>query len=465
MKLANLFKEKNMSEYMYLGEVERIVYPLGLEEAGGVIHHDKLYIKRTNYFEHVLMQGGTGKGKTTFEEVQIEEAIKAGFKVVVVDGAGNLNLAKRVCMIARKHGVKDSLLVAFGQSYTGNNRPSTSVFNGFIGSGFAICARLIALLGLYDMGTDADYYRGARRNIISFMCGVNTYIEFPGTDYFEPPRSFQDIKKRLDPVELKKYFKGNDDALKFIDDHAAEMKALRDLVAERCRPFLHLLDERGFKLGDHQVTIFSIDTINGGQPATYLYQFLGEAFKEAMGTIGQTIWFIDEAGAFGGRMVSEFTRQARQKELGIVLAFQSMASFRDATYGDRYIEELLDTTNLKIVMNNESAESMRERAGTRKEKDVRHQKDKSGSSKGESVGFRDNDKITPEMMRNLPKGGAFVCLGNAVVQIRPKPVVLDFEFDESMENRDYREDRLLKPPSKDSSTSVDKPTDDPFKGT
>lgn len=447
-----------MSEHLYLGDVRRIIYPTGLTQAGGVISDGRLYIPRLKYFEHLFVQGTTGSGKTTFLEVQVEEALKQNLKIVIVDGAGNLKLAKRLCVLARKHGISSVPVVKFGQS-----EPELScVFDGFTGSNLSVHARLVALLDLYDIGTDGDYYRGIRRNVLSLICGVNTHIEFPETDYFEPPRSFQEVQKRLTFSWLEDKFGQSELAMELIKDHGDQLKDLRKLVAERARPFLHILDSRGFKLGDHRMVIFSIDTIRGGQPSEYLFKFLGEAFKEAMGIIGETIWFIDEAGAFGGRTVSEFTRLGRQKGLGIVLALQSMASLKDNRYRDRYLEEILDTTNTKIILQNDLADEMRERAGTQKEKDPRHMRDEKGKRRGESVGFRDNDKIKADDMKNLPKGGAFAVLGSAVIQIQPRPVSLPFAFDDSMEDKVYREDRLLKPP-KDDTPYVERPAD-PFKG-
>lgn len=405
------------------------------------LHTDKLY-------QHVFIQGIPGSGKTELLKSVIQQLILKGKRVCIVDGAGNPKFAQDICMMAHEAGLPPTPVFKYGLG------GESSVFHGFTGTNDSIYNRLVALLDLELTGSDGDHYRSIKQHLLLHVCGVNIQSRYPMIQPFEPPRSFQELAKRLTLEEWERTFRGTP-AMSVLKGNEMHLEHLNAAVWTVATPFLETLDPTGFTLNSHPVTLFSINAAKGGDRAKYFVRYLAEAFKDAMGNDNGTVWIIDEVGMFGGEAVKEFTKLGRQYDLGLVIALQSIASLGE----HQYIEEILDTTNTKLIMRNDEAEELRRRAGTRIEKDRRKMYGKDGSDKGGSEGKRDVDKIRLEDVKNLPPGCMFVVVGGSVVKVQSGQVRLATSFDPSMQ---LYNKKPYQPPAQTTQNPLINPEPDPF---
>lgn len=404
------------------GNVITIVDRYGLQDSE--IRGKEFHLHTHKLYQHMFIQGIPGSGKTEFIKNLTRQLIRKNKRVCIVDGAGSPKFAQDICVMAYEEGITQIPVLKYGH-YSGES----SVFHGFTGDNQAIYNQLVALLALEDTGGEGDHYRALRDHVLMNVCGVNTHLRFPGIAPFEPPRSFHELASRLTPEWWNLVMGRNREAMKVFDSNKAEFPTFLNLIWRRAQPILHLLDPKGFKIGDGPVTMFSINSARGGETARGFIEFLGWAFKDAMGKDAETVWIIDEVGMFGGEIASEFTRIGRQFGLGMVMATQSLASLGDK----KFVDEILDTTNIKVIMRNDSADELRRRAGTKIVTDRRKNFDQRGLDRGGSEGRREVDKIRQEDVKTLPTGAMFVCVGGGIVKVQSSLVKLTHSFDESME--------------------------------
>lgn len=407
-----------------LGDVVAIVDRFGLD--GAEVVGTKYHLHTNKIFQHIFIQGIPGSGKTELLKGLILQLIRKGIRVCVVDGAGSPKFAEDVCVMAYEAGLPPTPVFKYGWG------TDSSIFHGFTGDNQSVYNRLIALLSLEDTGNDGDYYRRIWRKLLIHACGVNIDSRYAIAP-FEPPRSFQELAERLTPTGWEKIFRGTP-AMEILKEDSDHFKQFRDHVWLIVTPFIETLDPSGFKLGDAPVTVFSINASKGGYTATYFIRYLAEAFKDAMGADREMVWVIDEIGMFGGKDAREFTKLGRQYRLGIVMALQSVASLGEK----QYIDEILDTTNTKIIMRNDEADELRRRAGTYLISDRRRTFDQDGMSKGGSEGRREEDKVRHEDVKNLPAGQMFVIIGGSVYKVKSKLVTLSTLFHPLMQLRNKR---------------------------
>ena len=422
--MAGLFHRlrREKVDSIILGDVVRIVDRSGLQDAE--ISGHKYLLHTSKLYQHLFIQGIPGSGKTEFLKSLIRQLVAKGVRVCVVDGAGNPNFARDICVIAREAGLPPTPVLKYGWI---NDSPS-SVFHGFTGDNHSVFNRLVALFDLEMTGKEGDYYRNIRRGFLNHVCGVNINLRYPNVTPFEPPRSFQELANRLTWSWMNNTF-GERQAASILKDREDYFAEFREMIWDKAAPLLDILHEDGFRLGEHPLTVFSINALKGGDTGKYFVQFLAQAFIDHMGRDEGTVWVIDEIGMFGGEVVKDFTKMGRQYRLGIVMALQSTASLGYKWH----IEEILDSTNIKLIMRCDDAEELRRRAGTKRVTEVRHTFDETGRGRGGSEGKREVDKITLEEVKRLLPGEMFVENGNSVYKIKSPLVKVKQAFEESME--------------------------------
>ena len=403
-----------------LGKVRLIIERFGMQEAE--IRHGEYHVHTSKLFKHVFIQGTTNSGKTELLKSIIQQLIKQGIRVCVIDGKGSPKFAQDVCVMAHEAKVGPVPVFRYGT-------PGVStVFHGFTGDNQSVYNRLVSLLGQEDTGGPDDFYKRKRRLLLLHVCGVNIQGRYAQIAPFEPPRSFQELAGRLTATEWRTRFRASSEAMAVLENNIDTLEECNGLVWATVTPYIDILGSHGFKLGDHPVSMFSINAKRGGFQSEYFIKYLTEALNEAMGNV-EMVCIFDEIGMFGGEGVVGFTLGGREFKLGMVMALQSTASLGEK----KHIEEILDTTPTKIIMKNDEAAELRRRAGTQIETDRRKTFDKDGRSKGRSEGDREEDKISQEDVQNLLPGEMFVVNGGSVYKVKSEMIKLKTPFHPSMQ--------------------------------
>lgn len=356
--------------------------------------------------QHLLVLGATGAGKSeTLKRVAAESLAVADRDLFFVDGKGDPALGRDMAeLIYRAHGRPVPRFVL------GGDGPG-SLYHGFRGGADAIYNRLCALVGVDEASGDARFYADINRDLLQLICYAP-----PG-----PPRAFDELLQRLDPVWLRRAYAHNPleaATLATLDpQHVAGLLVrLRPLVRE----FGPLVGARGFVLEQSRGAVFSLRTQSVGDTARRFLHFLVEDVKDFVGKRQRRpgLLIIDEFAAFGNHNIVALLTMARSADLGVVLATQDVAGLGDETT-QRLI---LANTRTKILMASDFPEEIGQLAGTSYQIEASIQHTEGLATGLGSARVQHAFRLDMNELARLQPGEAYVIRQRYAAKVRVKPV-------------------------------------------
>ena len=363
--------------------------------------------------QHMFILGATGAGKTEFLKRLVVETLRSSNRdVFVIDGKGERDFAHDIANLIYQYRKTSIPIFRFGFG----KDESSSVYNGFNGDKDAIKNRLLALIGVDQIEGNATYYADINRDLIQLICGV-------GAPTINPPRSFEELRKRTSKAWLQEAYREYPQELDDIDGIPKDaldglMWRLRHLI----RDFSPYVDEQGFCLDATTGAVFSINTLSVGDAAKAFLNFFVEDVKDWIATRKDPnrpgLLIIDEFGAFGNKNIIALLSLARSMGLGVVLATQDVASISDDMVRDR----ILGNSVIKVVMRSDHSEDVASLAGTKKNLLVTIQ-GKDGDATGmTSARFEDIFKVHPNDVARFLPGECYVVYNRYATKIHSKQV-------------------------------------------
>jgi Cdc6-like AAA superfamily ATPase len=352
--------------------------------------------------EHLFILGATGSGKTETIKRIIEGVAQSTERdIIFVDGKGDREVAQAIQGILYAHGRGVVPILRLGEG-------EVQQYNAFCGDRLAIYNRLAALVNVEQAEGNAVYYANKNRRILKLICN--------GTA--EPPRSFTELEDRLSIRWLGEAYKAQRQKVEGID--TKDIGSLGDHLHPLIMDFADLISPDGFALEDRGGAIFSIRTSSYGDTGRSFVRLLIEDIKDYVGNrqMRPALLVIDEFGQFGNENIIELLSMARSSQLGIVLATQTEASLGD----ELTQEKILGNTMTKILHRVEEPEKIAARAGTQLRPEVGAQIEDGKMTGMGTVRWQHQFVVPMGVVRELPRGQAFIIRSGKAVQIQVKRV-------------------------------------------
>lgn len=303
---------------------------------------------------HWFILGATGAGKSeTLKRLIFEIATNTDRDIFLVDGKGEDELAQAVRAICY-HGQRgETPIFRLGQIERGHP------YNGFMGQPADIYNRLCAMVGVREAEGNAQYYADVNRDLLQLMCFAPE----------GPPRSFEEVRHRLNIKWLEQAWRDSDDELETLAElkrsKSNPLEGLRLRMRPIARELAPVVRPDGFVLEQARSAIFSIRTQSVGDTAARFLQYFIEDIKDFVGKRQQkdrsAVLIIDEFGSFGNKNILALLTQARSAHVGVVLATQDIASLGD----EATTRNVLANTRTKLLMASDFPEEVAKLAGTR----------------------------------------------------------------------------------------------------
>jgi len=381
---------------------DRLPEPVGIQRTGTWLQWSERLLN-----QHLLIVGTTGAGKSETIKRLVIEALEAGERdIFFVDGKGDIQLGREIAqLIYAKYGTPVPIFSL------GTGEPSC-VYHGFCGEAIDIYNRLGALIGVEDTEGDGRYYADINRDLLQLICYAPQ----------GPPRSFEEIRQRLQLKWLRAAYRSVPDEAETIDQLTPEiLKGLLVRLRPLMRDFAPLVGEEGFSLEQSRGAVFSLRTLSVGDTARRFLDFLMEDFKDFAGKRQQRrgLLIIDEFGAFGNDKIVALLTMARSAELGVVLACQDVASLGDDETVKRLI---LANTRTKLLMATDFPEEIAELAGTIQQIEASIQHEEGQATGMGSARVQHAFRVDMNEAAQLLTGEAFLIRQRRAVKVKVKPV-------------------------------------------
>lgn len=347
--------------------------------------------------QHLFVLGGTGSGKTeNLKRLIYEQAYNTQRNIYLVDGKAEEDLAQTVRAICHDTDRGNTPIFRYGSGKAGAS------YNGFNGDQEAIYNRLSAMIGIGEATSgEGRSYEEFNRNVIQLVCYAPE----------GPPRSFQELRKRVSMSWVTKTW-GNDDdeaeTLKRLKDNKRAWAGLLDRISSLARPLKQVVDPDGFSLDNSRSAIFSLNALSAGDTALRLFEFLLEDVADFISNRKDpnedALLVVDEFGVIPASTMAKLLKLARGKRMGIVIATQNTASLGD----EQMSEEILSDTITTMLLNTKFPEKIVETAGTKWQVEGSLQHEEGALTGMGSARFQHAFKIDPNEVRQLPSGKGFV---------------------------------------------------------
>lgn len=384
--------------------------------SGGVIFDGKNGIHTYKNFigiedsvlnEHLFVLGATGAGKTeTIRRLLYEVLAKTKRVVIVIDGKGDEQLAQDVRALAFQFGRGEMPIFRLGKNITG------AKYDGFRGTPEALCDRLCAMIGVTDAQGDAEHYANIYRDILQLICFAPQ----------GPPRSFTELQGRirLDWL-IETYIKDPVEGPVVQDMEKADVKELARKFRPLWRVFKDLIVPEGFAIEETQGAVFSIRTQSALDSSKRFLRFFIDDMRDFIGNRQEApgIMVIDEFASFGNETIVNLLSLARSAGLSIVLATQDISML-----GDELLQKkITSNTRTMILMNTTYPEMIAMLAGTHFQVEASVQMIENEASGVTSGRIQHTFNVTPNAVRSLPAGGAFIIRNNAASKLQVSRVL------------------------------------------
>jgi hypothetical protein len=381
-------RAKKLSERKDLGGALVVEYPptilLGSHISGDQIawrdRRGRVGLSADVLGQHTLVIGPSGSGKTETLFRLAYGAVNAGYRVYYFDAKADPVVRERF---------RSTMLLGCGFLFGAfpNYR-----FDGWRGDGHAIFNRLIELVRYSEEG-DGAYYRDVAKRLLLLAC----------TAPEGPPRSSEELLKRLTPAELRR-----------LDPTVLDELGQREVAGVRLRYQAFFAALRGQLDGDCSFDEFEsayigLDGLSLKEEAGSLARFLIEDFahfaKYRKRPTDKVLLILDEFSAIAeSANVVDPVERLRSLNVGVILAPQAEAGMGDERTTAR-ITENMQTVFLHSAKRPESLAAL---AGTRREiqSSLQHE---DGWATGLGSGRSQHVfKVDPNDVRRLGPGECFV---------------------------------------------------------
>ena len=361
--------------------------------------------------QHLFLLGSTGAGKTeAIKRLATELLHNTQRDIYLVDGKGDPTLAQEFRALAWQAGRGETPIFRLGTGERGAR------YDGFRGAKEDVYNRNVEMVGAstppgQTEGPD-EYYKSINRNLLQLLC----YPESEG-----PPRSFEEIRARLDLAWLRHAWQDNPTEVADLAEYKPrDLAGLKSRLLPLVREFAPLIGPDGFALEETRAAVFSLRTQSAGDTASRLLKFLVEDLKDFAGKqqVRPAIFIIDEFATFGTTGILSLLSLARSSQLGIVLATQDVAGLGDET--TRRL--ILANTRTKLLMATDFPEEVSALAGTilRVESSIQHEE---GRATGLGSGrIQDAFRISMNEIPALLPGEAYLIRARRAAKLRVAPI-------------------------------------------
>ena len=359
----------------------------------GVLKNNRwVWLDESLLDQHLFVLGTTGAGKSeTIKRLIWEIANKTGRDIFLVDGKGEEGLAQEVRSICHHAGRGDPPIFRMGGGEPGYP------YHGFCGDRDAIYNRLAAMVGILEAKDDAAYYARINRNILQLVCQAQA----------GPPRSFSDLRQRLDKDWLRQAWEHTPEEMDEIDRiPGKQLYDLRSQMVSIARPLSSVVNEAGFVLENTKAAVFSIRMQSVTDIGQQFLKFLIEDIKDFVGKRQQRpgVLIIDEFGAFGNENIIALLTMARSAQMGVILATQDIASLSD----ENITKLVLANTRTKILMATDFPEDIAQLAGTKYQVEASVQHNEGEPTGMGSARIQHTFKVDMNEAAQLKAGQAFI---------------------------------------------------------
>ena len=398
-------------------------------------HRGWLFLEEGGLNKHLFILGTTGAGKSeTIKRLVYEILTTTDRNIYFVDGKGDGVLANDIRALAHQHGRGTAPIFRLGFESFG------AVYDGFRGHKEAVDNRLRALVGVEDAEGDAQYYADINRNLLQLICYAPD----------GPPRSFEQVRERLNRSWLKKAYAHHKRELDFIEEfEERHIQSLAYRIVPFEREFGACIGDDGFALEETRCALFSINTMSVGDTGRRFLKFFIEDLKDFIAErtkqlAHKSVLIIDEFGQFDNSNITPLLMLARSRNMGVVLATQTIASLGD----EETKSNILDNSGTKLLMLTELSEEMVERAGTKYHLESSVQYDETGMTGLGSARVQHTFKIDPNELGSLRAGEAFVIRKRHAVKIQISQIGEVEHIAPQVEEQRQREEPTKQPEAK-----------------
>lgn len=343
--------------------------------------------------KHIFILGATGRGKTeTIKRLVFEILENTDRDIFLVDGKGDEELASAIRGMAVAKGRGSVPIFRMGLDKRG------AIYNGFRGDAEAVYNRLCAVTGITGITGEAEWWAQVARDVLQLVSDP------PGG---EPPRSFEELRERIDENWLLTAWKGDPLEVRTIMGFEKEkLESLSTRVRTLARPLSKVVGPEGFALEEARACIFSIRTHTVSDTGKRFLQFLIEDLKDFVGKRQRRpgVLVIDEFGAFDNENIIALLTMARAARLSVILATQTVASL-----GDEITKKIvLENTFTKFLMGTDDPEEVARLAGTIYQVESSYQHDEGRQTGLGTSRIQHAYRVDLNEARRLTEGEAFL---------------------------------------------------------
>jgi hypothetical protein len=376
-------------------------------ETSGVHNHDGWVVLAEQLLDqHFFILGGTGAGKSeTIKRLLLEVMSATDRDVFFVDAKGDEDLAAQVRSLAYRTGRGLAPIFRLGFSEHG------AIYNGFCGGKEDIYNRLVTLVGARQAEGNAQYYADTNRDLLQLICYA------PGG----PPRSFEEVRKRLSRWWLLGAYKDNSAEKADIEDmDKRDIEGLKRRIRPLARSLAPAVGPEGFTLEATRCAIFSLRSQSVGDTAERLLGFLIEDLKDFFGKRQErpAVLVIDEFGQFDNESIVALLSMGRSAKLGVILATQDVATLKD----ERIQRLILANTRTKILMSSDNPEEVGQQAGTKYQVESSFQHEDGGLTGLGSSRIQHSFKVDMNQVAQLLPGEGFLIRHRYAVRFKTRMI-------------------------------------------
>jgi hypothetical protein len=393
--------EAKQKEMQAKGQQQRAVHtasksaPLALNNdmvLGRVVRGDLAEITRNGWLlfpdkylmRHALLIGSSGSGKTETAMRLVEVAVSKGWQVLYLDFKGDYPTMERFAGIVQ------------GERLLYPDR----MYNGWVGDANSLLNRL---MGIVDYAE--PYYKDGAKLLLGLACFAKG----------GPPRCSEELLERLNRENLIALYA--DDPVRIQQIQAIDKKVFEGVQLRYSSFFLMLRNQLDghASFDDCDAAYMLVDGTTLKEEAGSLGRFFVEELAQYASRkerSQQVLCIIDEFSAIGREAdASNLLERMRSFGVAVVITSQSYAGLGE------HADRMLDAAGTVILHQSSDPEQLAARAGTKQRLEAGYQIQDGNTTGMGTVRMQDSYRVSPNEVRQLPVGQAFVIFGGRAAHI------------------------------------------------